>query len=202
MLGCLTLPQFSIRLYLLIVLLCFGIPWSNVDFFFSSFDVVQSHAQAPPRCRIPVKNIARSQRRSYQRNTKITPTKRTVRHNKDPFGGWVLLPGLLPHIVLLLPCLPTPPVVSVTRTQVFDIMWAEAYWDRLLGDFLATQDPRQIMEVNQIFKPTRENENVVTVPINKRTFISSIEDPYSLSGQFVQTGVIINSGASVCITPH
>jgi hypothetical protein len=65
MLGCLALPQFSIRLYLLIVLLCFGIPWSNVDLFFSSFDVIQSHAPTPPRRPIQVKNIARSQRRSY-----------------------------------------------------------------------------------------------------------------------------------------
>ena len=81
-------------------------------------------------------------------------------------------------------------------------MWAEAYWDRLLGDFLATQDPRKIMDVYQIFEPTRENEGVVTVPINKHTFISSIEDPYCLSGQSVQTSVIIDSGASVCITPH
>jgi hypothetical protein len=81
-------------------------------------------------------------------------------------------------------------------------MWAEAYWDRLLGDFLATQDPRKILVVYQIFDPTRENEGVVTVPINKQAFISSLEDPYCLSGQSVQTGVIIDSGASVCITPH
>jgi hypothetical protein len=76
-------------------------------------------------------------------------------------------------------------------------MWAEAYWDGLLGEFLATQDPRKIMEVYQIFEPTQENEGVVTVPINKHTFISSVEDPYCLSGQSVQTSIIIDSGASV-----
>ena len=81
-------------------------------------------------------------------------------------------------------------------------MWAEAYWDRLLGDFLATQDSRKIMDVYQMFEPTRENEALVTVPINKHAFISSVENPYRLSGQSVQTSVIIDSGASVCITPH
>ena len=194
MLGCLALvPQFSIRFYLLIVLLCLGIPWSHVDFIFSSFDVVKSQAPNPPRRPIQVKNIARSQRRSYQLHTKFKPAQRTVRQeDRNLFGGWALL----------LPCLPNPPVVSVMRAQVFDIMWAEAYWDRLLGEFLATQDPRKIMEVYQIFESTRANEGVVTVPINKQTFISSLEDPYCLSGRSVQTGIIIDSGASVCITPH
>ena len=129
MLGCLALvPQFSIRFYLLIVLLCLGIPWSNVDFIFSSFDVVKSQAPNPPRRPIPVKNIARSQRRSYRRHTKFKPAQRTVRQeDRNLFGGWASLPSLLPHFVPLLPCLPNPPVVSVTRAQVFDIMWAEAY---------------------------------------------------------------------------
>ena len=42
---------------------------------------------------------------------------------------------------------------------------------------------------------------MVTVPI-KQAFISSLEDPYCLSSRSVQTGVIIDSGTSVCITPH
>ncbi len=58
------------------------------------------------------------------------------------------------------------------------------------------------MEVYQIFDPTLENEGVVTVSINKQAFISSVEDPYCLCDQSVQTGIIIDSGASVCITPH
>ena len=203
MLSCLALPRFTCRFYVLIFLLFLGIPWSNVEFFSSGYDFIQSQAVLPPRRPVQIKNIARSQRRSYWRHTKFkSPNQRIVRQDIDPFGGWALLPSLLPHFVPLLPCLPNPPVVSVTRAQVFDIMWAEAYWDRLLGKFLATQDPRKIMEVYQIFESTRANEGVVTVPINKQTFISSLEDPYCLSGRSVQTGIIIDSGASVCITPH
>ncbi|KAL3772968.1 hypothetical protein ACHAW5_003940 [Stephanodiscus triporus] len=71
-------------------------------------------------------------------------------------------------------------------------MWAEACWDRLLEDFLATQDPSKIMNVYQIFEPTGENEGVVTVPINKQALISSLGS-YCLSGQSVQTGIIIDS---------
>jgi hypothetical protein len=57
-----------------------------------------------------------------------------------------------------------PPVVSVMRAQVFDIMWAEAYWDRLLGNFLATQDPRKIMKVYQI---SLNHEVMATISLYK-----------------------------------
>jgi hypothetical protein len=80
-------------------------------------------------------------------------------------------------------------------------MWAEAYWERLVGEFLAKQDPRKIMDAYRVFEPAEANEGVVTVPLTK-ALISSVEDPYCLSGRSMQTGVIIDSGASVCITPH
>jgi hypothetical protein len=64
-----------------------------------------------------------------------------------------------------------------------------------------TTETKMIMEIYQIFEP-KSDEGVITVPINNHTFISSIEDPYCLSGRSVQTGLIIDSGASVCITPH
>ncbi len=57
------------------------------------------------------------------------------------------------------------------------------------------------MDAYHIFEPAEENEGVVTVPITK-ALISSVEDLYCLSGRLVQTGVIIDLGALVCITPH
>lgn len=156
-----------------------------------------------PRNPTKVQNIARSKRRSYRRHTKFKSFPSVGRKNdNNPNGGWASLPSLLPHIVPLLPCLPRPPIVSITRTQIFDIMWAEAFWEGLLQDFLATQDPRTIMDAYQLFLASSStNDGVITVPIN-RTFISSLEDPQCLSSRSVQTGVIIDSGASVCISPH
>jgi len=202
MLSCLALPRFTCRFYVLIFLLFLGIPWSNVEFFSSGYDFIQSQAVLPPRRPVQIKNIARSQRRSYRRHTKFkSPNQRIIHQDIDPFGGWASLPILLPHITPLLPCFPNPPEVSVTRTQVFNIMWAEAYWGRVVQEFLTTHDPSRLVDIYRLFSPSHNEEGVIQVPINK-ALISSIEDPYCLSSQFVQAGVIIDSGASVCISPH
>ncbi len=155
MLRCLALPRFTCRFYVLIILLSLCIPWSNIDFFSSGFDVIHSQALLQPRCPVHIRNVARLQRRSSWHHTKFKSTKqRIARQVKDSFGGWVLLPSLLPHITPLLTCFPHPPEVLVTRAHDFDILWAEAYWGWLLQDFLATHDPSRLVDIYQLFSPS------------------------------------------------
>ena len=149
--DCFALPTLNSRFYLLLILISLGIPWASVHFLISGLDVVQSQVVLLPRNPARIKNVARSKRRSYRHHTKFKSLPSAIRKNDEPNGGWASLPSLLPHIVPLLPCLPTPPIVPVTRNQIFEIMWAEAYWERILHEFLATQDPSTIMEVYQMF---------------------------------------------------
>ena len=55
--------------------------------------------------------------------------------------------------------------VGVTRTQVFDILWQETFWDWLLHGFLATHDPSRIMDIYSIFAHPNKDEGVVKVPL-------------------------------------
>ena len=69
MLRCLALPRFTCRFYVLIILLSLCIPWSNIDFFSSGFDVIHSQALLQPRCPVHIRNVARSQCRSSRCHT-------------------------------------------------------------------------------------------------------------------------------------
>jgi hypothetical protein len=134
MLTCyLVFPTITRRFYVLVLLLSLGLQFSTVDFFSSGFDLLQSQLPIPSRCIIGIKNVAQSKRRSYCRHTRFKSLQRPGLHkvNKD-IRSWALLPSLLPHIPPLLHCFPKTPVVSVTHAQVFDILWQETFWDRLL----------------------------------------------------------------------
>jgi hypothetical protein len=199
---CLVLPTITRRFYVLVPLVSLGLPWSTVDFFSSEFDLLQSQLPIPSRHPIGIKNVARSKCRSYCRHTRFKSPQRPglCKVNKD-ICSWALLPSLLPHIPLLLHCFPKPPVVSVTCAQVFDILWQETFWDWLLHGFLATHYPSRIIDIYSIFAHPIKDEGVVTVPL-KAALISSFEYPYCLSSKTVNSSVIIDSGASVCISPN
>ncbi len=61
-------------------------------------------------------------------------------------------------------------------------------------------DPSQVVDFLNKF-PTTTSEGVITVPL-KQANISSIAYPYCFSSQANEGNVIINSGVSVCISPH
>ena len=106
-----------------------------------------------------------------------------------------------PHIAPLFPCFLSLPQVLITQAEVFDIMCAEASWDRLLQEYISVHDRSKIMENYKLFLPCGDSEDIVAVPLSKALF-SSCTYPYCLSSQLVQGGVIIVTGASVCISPH
>jgi hypothetical protein len=199
---CLVLPTITRQFYVLVLLLCIGLPWSTVDFFSSGFDLLQSQLPIPSQRPIGIKNVAQSKRRSYHCHTRFKTPQRPglCKVNKNT-RSWASLASLLPHITPLLYCFPKPPVVSVTCAQVFDVLWQETFWDWLIHGFLATHDPSCIMDSYSIFAHPNKDEGVVTAPL-KAALISSFEYPYCLSSKTVNSSVIIDSGASVCISPN
>ena len=179
MLTCyLVLPTITRQFYVLVILLSLGLSWSTVEFFSSGFDLLQCQLPIPSQHPIGIKKVARSKRRSYCHHTRFKSPQRPglCKVNKD-ICSWALLPSLLPHITPLLHCFPKPPVVSVTHAQVFDIMWQESYWDRLLHGFLAAQDPSCIMDIYSMFAHPNKDEGVVTVSLEV-ALISSFKYPY------------------------
>jgi hypothetical protein len=62
-------------------------------------------------------------------------------------------------------------------------------------------DPSQIVDFLNKF-PETTSEGVITVPLTKQANISSVEYPFCFSSQANEGNVIIDSGASVCISPH
>jgi hypothetical protein len=62
-------------------------------------------------------------------------------------------------------------------------------------------DPSQIVDFLNKF-PETTSEGIITVPFTKRANISSVEYPFCFSSQANEGNVIIDLGASVCISPH
>jgi hypothetical protein len=57
------------------------------------------------------------------------------------------------------------------------------------------------MDSYDIISQTENQEGSVTVPL-QAALISSIEYPYCLSSTTIRSSIVIDSGASVCISPH
>jgi hypothetical protein len=114
---------------------------------------------------------------------------------------WASMPDLMPHIQLLLKCFQKPPDASVLHAKVFEVLWVEANWERVLQEFLLTHDPSRIMDSYNITSQTENQEGSVTVPL-QAALISSIEYPYCLSSTTIRSSIIIDSDTSVCISPH
>jgi hypothetical protein len=159
---CLILPKFSHCFYVMGLLFTLCLPWYTVDHFSSGFDLLKSHLPTSTQYTKKLKNIARLQCRSYCHCTKFKrmPTQNLQCNNMKPcqlaavLGGWASLPELLPRVQPLFQCFPNPPVVSVTRAQVFTILWEETKRERLLSKFLLSHDPSYIMNIS-IFLPIK-----------------------------------------------
>ena len=69
---------------------------------------------------------------------------------------------------------------------------------------LSTHDPSHLMQFHRHFDfemPPTTDLGVITIPL-QRTLISPINAPHCLSSKFTESTVIIDMGASICISPH
>jgi hypothetical protein len=82
-------------------------------------------------------------------------------------------------------------------------MAKQAQWDYLVEKFIATHNPaRSYMELQQqVILRVPIKEGIVSKRF-KKILISSINFPHCFSNTAISSSVIIDSGASVCISPH
>jgi hypothetical protein len=116
--------------------------------------------------------------------------------NFNVLGGWASLPTIMLHIPSLLNCLVQPPSLA----PMF-VIYNTTCWCTLVNNFLYTHDPSQLVRFTQFFAQPSSTDNVITVPLNQ-ALVSSIKHLYFLSSKAVLSSVFIDSGASVCISPH
>ena len=157
-----------------------------------SRSIKQVHRRRVCRCHTKFKKP-----RSHRRHTKY-------RTRQDIFNGWGSYSDSPPHWGELLQCFIRPPRVC-TREHAFDLLWEEVNWERLLNGFLHSHDPSDIMSaMSMSYLPTLASnfdEGVISTRL-QRIFISSIDSPRCLSGSIIHSNIIIDTGASVCISPH
>ena len=166
---------------------------------------VQVHSPVKPR------NLDRLQRRTYRRHTKFRGRRhqskagisRTSTKCGNALDGWASLRAPLPHWLLLLPCFILPPRVY-TRADAFDILWEELQREQQITAFLAQHDPSLIVSnTNLPFFPTATAASEKGyVSDNLRILLNSIDSPRCFSSMTVLSSVIVDTGASVCISPH
>jgi hypothetical protein len=112
--------------------------------------------------------------------------------------GWSSYAETMPHVHSLLQCLHHPPV-----SHDLEIMVKQAQWDYLIEKFIATHNPAcsYIELQQQVISRVPNKEGIVSKRF-KKILISSIDSPHCFSNTAVRSSVIIDSGASVCISPY
>jgi len=169
-------------------------------------DLIVNFVTHRPHPVVKLQNLKRLKRRGYRRHTRFEFSSKYKSHsNKNQVkrvrtckhDGWSSLRAPLPHWAELLPCFRIPPRVT-TRAEAFDMLWDEAHKDRMTNTFLAHQDPTTIMKIaNLLFLPP---ETSGTISVN--CVVTSVDSPACFSSTMVLSSVIVDSGASVCISPH
>ncbi len=153
------------------------------------------------------RSIARLQRRMLRCHIKFKKrtNHRRLRHlqrckmNSFLFlCGWSSYAETMPHVHSLLQCLHQPPV-----SHDLEIMAKQAQWNYLVEKFVATHNPaRYYMELQQqVISRFPIKEGIVSKCF-KKILISSIDSPHCFSNTAIRSSVIIDSGASVCISLH
>jgi hypothetical protein len=102
----------------------------------------------------------------------------------------------MPHFQSLLDCLVQPPYLA----PMF-VIYNTTCWYTLVDNFLLTHNSSQLVGFTRFVSQSSSMDNVVTVSLNG-ALVSSIKHPYFLTSKAVLSSIIIDSGASVCISPH
>jgi hypothetical protein len=112
--------------------------------------------------------------------------------------GWSSYAETMPHVHSLLQCLHQPPV-----SHDLEFVAKQAQWDYLVEKIIAAHNPvRSYMELQQqVISRVPIEEGIVSKRF-KKILISSINSPHCFSNTAISSSVIIDSGASVCISPH
>jgi hypothetical protein len=140
----------------------------------------------PQQSPFSYKYYDRTQHRRFCQNEKYEPmcsrTRQSTRERKkckpqlDGWASWTdPAPNLSSHLQISMP---------------------------ILDEFVFTHNPSCIMEFTQFFSEPSHLHDVVTVPLQHQVIISRFEDLCCFSRKLIGSSLIIDSGASVCISPH
>ncbi len=217
--------MFNHCFYILLLLLTTELPWWTIELLLSiqlRVKIIKYQLRDPPQQFMKSKrSIARLQRRTYRCQIKFKKRnkhrrsrchikfKKRNKHRRSQhlqhrklksllfLCGWSSYAATMPHIQSLLQCLHQPPV-----SHDLEIMAKQALWDHLVENFIPTHNPaRCYMELQQVISRVPIKEGIVSKRF-KKYIISSIDSPHCLSNTAVRSSIIIDSGASVCISPH
>ena len=159
----------------------------------------------PPATQI---NLLRHERRTYRRHTRYKSRRRPsntrhrfrLNHKSQTVSRdeWASIRAPLPHWVDLLSCFRVPPRVN-TRADAFDLLWEEAQREHRTNTFLAAQDPTTttIMRIANLSFSSMDTSGTISTCL-----LNSIDSPQCYTNMAALSSVIVDSGASVCISPH
>jgi hypothetical protein len=177
--------------YVIIFFVSLGFPWWAIDSMSSGIILLHSNLlyllPLPPQWSpFSYKYYDRTQFQRYCRNEKYKPkcsricqSTREHKKCKPQLDGWASWPDTAPnlssHLQITMP---------------------------ILDEFVSTHDPSCIMEFAQFFSEPSHVHGVVTVPLQHQVLISRFEDPCCFSSKLIASSLIIDSGTSVCLSPH
>ncbi len=204
--------MFDHRFYILLLLFTTELLWWTIELLLSNRlgvettiyqlkDTPQRHIMKSKR------SIARLQCRmlrchiKFKKGNNHKQSRRLQHRNMNSFlflCGWSSYAETMLHVHLLLQCLHQPPV-----SHDLEFMAKQAQWDYLIEKFIATHNPAQsYMELQQqVISKVPIEEGIVSKGF-KKILISSIDSPHCFSNTAISSSVIIDSGASVCVSLH
>jgi hypothetical protein len=217
--------MFDHRFYILLILLTTKLPWWTIELLLSiqlGVKIIEYQLRDPPwqfmkskrsiarlQCRMYRCHIKFKKRNKHRRSCCHIKFKKRNKHRRlqrlqHPklksfmfLCRWSSYAATMPHVQLLLQCLHQPPV-----SHDLEIMAKQALWDHLVENFIPTHNPAHCyMELQQVISRIPIKEGIVSKRF-KKILISSINSPHCLSNTAIRSSIIIDSGASVCISPH
>ena len=204
--------MFDHHFYILLLLFTTKLSWWTIKLLLSirlGVKITIYQLKNPPWCRVMKlkRSIARLQRRTpchhikFKKGNNHRRSRRLQRSKMNSFlflCRWSSYAETMPHVHLLLQCLHQPPV-----SHDLEIMAKQAQWDYLVEKFIATHNPAcSYMELQQqVISRVPIKEGIVFKRF-KKILISSIDSPHCFSNTAIRSSVIIDSRASVCISPH
>jgi hypothetical protein len=185
--NCPLLPKFSQWQILLAIVVLLDFSFCFLDPISSSHDciTIQLYLLQPSHARDHLFNTKKKHKRyrrchrTHHKQHEKHPCKgQRVQQNKKGqpnFDGWALIPDPAPNI-------------------------ADQISQTLLEDFISTHDPSQIVEIDKVFSDQSDKiRGVVSVPLS---MISTCKNTQCLSNRAINLSLVIDSRASVCISPH
>jgi hypothetical protein len=174
-----------------LVMLIIGVLLWAFDITLSSFDICAHHVRylVPPRQPVRKKicsyNRGSSARMRTAKHCRRLHHKRRGRHCRrqrakliSRFDGWACYPMSMP---------------SLTCT----------FQEQKIEEFIMMHDPSRIMEYNNVISPITIPDGQITLsPRIQALLFSSFDNPSCFSLKTIRSSLIIDSGTSVCVTPH